>query len=96
MIVLSLQTDRGRSTPLVWLAVRGADLKGNQFHFETEVLMRLAEAADPDVAVTILADRGVDGVRCQSTWELNLQYLIRCRRNINVVAADGEKHSAHA
>lgn len=97
MIVLSLQTDHGRATPLVWLTVRDADLKGSQFRFETEVLMRLAEAIDPDVAVTIVADRGFGDVdRYQSIWELNFHYVIRFRGNINVVAADGEKRTAHA
>ena len=57
-IMLSLVTEHGRTTPLVWLTVSKATLKGQRAEYENRVLRRLREVLPEGVKVTILADRG--------------------------------------
>ena len=57
-IMLSLITDHGRATPLVWLTVNKNTLKNNRSLYEHRVLVRLAELLPPDVKVCVVADRG--------------------------------------
>jgi len=55
-IVLSLVTNHGRTTPLIWLTVSRGELKGRRNEYEDKVLARLAEVLPAGVKVTILAD----------------------------------------
>jgi hypothetical protein len=48
-IMLSLVSNHGRSTPLVWLTVDKATLKNHRNAYEDRVLRRLAEALPADV-----------------------------------------------
>jgi hypothetical protein len=57
-IMLSLVSNHGRSTPLVWLTVDKATLKNHRNAYEYRVLVQLAEALPADVKVLIVADRG--------------------------------------
>ena len=57
-IVLSLVTNHGRATPLIWRTVEKDKLKDNRNAHEDALLVRLAEVLPHDVHVTILADRG--------------------------------------
>ena len=57
-IVLSLVTRHGRTPPLLWLTVSKDELKGNRNAYEDTVLTRLSQVLNPQVKVTILADRG--------------------------------------
>ena len=57
-IALYLVTAHGRATPLVWMTVPKARLKGRRNRYEDTVLLRLQEVLPPGVKVTILADRG--------------------------------------
>jgi hypothetical protein len=55
--MLSLITDHGRATPLMWLTVDKATLKTRRSSYEHQVLVRLAEILPADVRVRIVADR---------------------------------------
>jgi hypothetical protein len=57
-ILLSLITDHGRATPLVWLTVNKNTLKNNRSLYEHRVLVRLAELLPADIKVCVVADRG--------------------------------------
>src|SRR5271167_2826332 len=103
-IMLSLITDHGRATPLVWL-VPGLDpgidkrtLKDNRSLYEHRVLVRLAELLPPDIKVCVVADRGFGDQKLYRvlTEELCFDYVIRFRGNIAVTATTGETRTAAA
>jgi hypothetical protein len=95
-IMLSLVSNHGRSTPLVWLTVDKATLKHHRNAYEDRVLRRLAEALSADVKVLILADRGFGDQKLYRflTEELKFDYLIRFRGNIAVTSTEGETRPA--
>ena len=95
-IMLSLISNHGRSTPLVWLTVDKATLKNHRNAYEYRVLVRLAEALPADVKVLIVADRGFGDQKLYRvlTEELKFDYLIRFRGNIAVTSAEGETRPA--
>jgi hypothetical protein len=97
-IMLSLVTDHGRATPLVWLTVDKKTLKDRRNLYEDRVLVRLAEILPPDVKVCILADRGFGDQKLYRllTEQLHFDYVIRFRGNITVTAASGETRTAAA
>ena len=92
-IMVSLITDHGRATPLVWLTVNKNTLKNNRSLYEHRVLVRLAELLPPDVKVCVVADRGFGDQKLYRvlTEELYFDYVIRFRGNIAVTAATGGK-----
>jgi hypothetical protein len=91
ILVASLVTSHGRSTPLIWLTVWKDELENGQSDYEDAVLRRLWEVLPADVAVTILADRGFGDRKLMALLEeLGFDYLIRIRGNITVKAANGE------
>lgn len=95
-IMLSLLTRHGRATPLVWLTVDTATLKGRRNATEYQVLVRLAEALPAAVKVCIVADRGFGDCKLYDVLaqELKFDFVIRFRGNIAVTAADGETRAA--
>ena len=96
-LMLSLVTNHGRATPLVWLTVPKDDLTDQRNDFEDTCLSRLAAVLPAGVRVTILADRGFgDSKLFGFLDELGFGYVIRFRGNIHVTAADGEKRAASA
>ena len=94
-IMLSLVTDHGRATPLVWLTVEKKTLKDRRNLYEDRVLVRLAEILPANVKVCILADRGFGDQKLYRllTEELHFDYVIRFRGNITVTAAN--RRDAH-
>ncbi|MBX3208512.1 MAG: hypothetical protein KF764_26000 [Labilithrix sp.] len=52
-------TTHGRATPLTWKTVRKSTLAGRRNDVEDEVVDRLHGAIARDVALTLLADRGL-------------------------------------
>lgn len=94
-IMLALLTEHGRATPLVWLTVDTATLKGHRNDIEYRVLVRLAEMLPAEVRVRIVADRGFGDHKLYRvlTEELRFDFVIRFRGNITVTA-DGETRSA--
>ena len=95
-IMLSLVSNHGRATPLVWLTVDKAMLKNHRNDDEDRVLRRLAEALPAGVEVLILADRGFGDQKLYRflTEELKFDYLIRFRGNIAVTSPEGETRLA--
>ncbi len=97
-IMLSLITDHGRATPLLWLTVDKRTLKDNRSLYEHRVLVRLAELLPADVKVCVVADRGFGDQKLYKvlTEELCFDYVIRFRGNIAVTATTGETRTAAA
>src|SRR5512135_833918 len=97
-IMLSLITDHGRATPLVWLTVDKGTLKHHRSLYEHRVLVRLAELLPSDVKVCVVADRGFGDQKLYRllTEELYFDYVIRFRGNIAVTASTGETRTAAA
>ena len=97
-IMLSLITEHGRATPLVWLTVSKAELKDRRSLYERRVLVRLAEIVPAGVGVCIVADRGFGDQNLYRllTEELHFEYVIRFRGNIKVTAASGVMRTAAA
>lgn len=95
-IMLSLFTDHGRTTPLVWLTVDKRTLKDQRNRHEYRALIRLAGILPPEVRVCIVADRGFGDRKLYRllTEDLHFDYIIRFRGNIAVTAADGETRTA--
>src|SRR4051794_15045361 len=56
-IMLSLITDHGRATPLVWLTVDKDTLKDNRSRYEHRVLVRLAELLPAEIKVCVRRPR---------------------------------------
>jgi len=96
-LALSLVTNHGRATPLLWLSVLKDELKDQRNDFEDLCLARLAKVLPEGVAVTILADRGFGDTKLFDFLNtLGFAYVIRFRGNIHVSAADGETRPAAA
>jgi Transposase DDE domain len=97
-IMLSLITDHGRATPLVWLTVDKRTLKNHRSFYEHYVLVRLAELLPANINVCIVADRGFGDQKLYKmlTEELCFDYVIRFRGNIAVTATTGETRTAAA
>ena len=95
-IMLSLMTDHGRATPLVWLTVDTATLRNHRNEYEYQLLLRLADMLPADTNVCVVADRGFGDQKLYRvlTEALHFNYVIRFRGNIKVTAADGEERTA--
>lgn len=94
-LMLSLLTEHGRATPLLWLTVRKAELKERRNHYEYWIVTRLAELLPTEVKVLLVADRGFGDTKLYGVLkdELHFDYVIRFRCNIKVTAA-GESRPA--
>ncbi len=95
-IMLSLITDHGRATPLVWLTVDKDTLTDHRSLYEHLVLVRLAELLPADIKVCVVADRGFGDQKLYRmlTEELCFDYVIRFRGNIAFTATNGETRTA--
>lgn len=96
MLVLSLQTEHGRSTPLLWKTHVKSHLKGNRNGHEDELLVRLRDAIPRSVKVTVVADRGFADTKLFVFLmdQLGFDFIIRLRSNTYITNADGEKRKA--
>src|SRR4051794_2482082 len=97
-IMLSLITDHGRATPLVWLTVDKDTLKHTPSRHEHRVLVRLAELLPAEIKVCVVAARGFGDQKLSRmlTEELCFDYVTRFRGNIAVTATTGETRTAAA
>jgi hypothetical protein len=94
-IALHLVTRHGRSTPLLWMTVPTAAMKGRRNEYEDTVLLRFREVLPPGVTVTVLADRGFGDQQLYDVLtDLGFQFVIRFRGNVTVHAASGETRAA--
>ncbi len=95
-LVASLQEDRGRSTPLMWMTVRKSELEDRKFgHVET-LLKRLHAAVPSSVKRTfIVADREFGNRRMYGfLQEHGFDYVLRFRQDVNVTSWEGETRVA--
>jgi len=94
-IALYLLTRHGRATPLLWKTVKKNELKQRQGEYEDAIVEQLHELLEPDVRVTLLADRGFGSqARYEHLDRLGFSFVIRFRENILVESADGESKTA--
>lgn len=90
-----LVTDHGRATPLFWKTHAKSTLKGNQKRYEQELIEQLHDWLDPNVRITLLADRGFgDQALYDLLMLLGWDFIIRFRGGVLVTAADGESKTA--
>lgn len=91
-IALYLVTRHGRAPPLLWRTVESSELKDNRNRFEDEVLVQLSHLSEPELQVTVLADRGFGDVALYDLLdELGYHYVIRFRGCIYVRTEDGRR-----
>jgi hypothetical protein len=91
-LVLSVQTNHGRSMPLMWKTVRKSTIAGKRNDIEEALILRFREAVPTDVRVVLVGDRGFGDQRFYS-WlpeELNFDYVLRIRSDILVTSKTGE------
>lgn len=94
-IAISLLTNHGRATPLVWLTVCTDELKNWRNVYEDFALDLLWQSLPPDVNVTLLADRGFGDVKLyEFLRKFGWDYVIRFRGVIEVQSAEGEVRRA--
>ena len=94
-IAASLVTSHGRATPLVWMSVKKARLKGRRNVSEDTVLLRLHEVLPLGMKVTVLADRGFGDQNLSALLtDLGFDFIIRFRGGVLVQSHDGEVRPA--
>jgi Transposase DDE domain len=97
-VVLGMQTEHGRSTPLVWKTVTRSELKDQRNDHEDDLLVMFASVVPRNVRVTVVADRGFSDSKLYSflTEALGFDYIIRFRGVVYVEDAAGERRKAKA
>jgi hypothetical protein len=97
-VVLSMLTNHGRATPLLWKTVVKSEMHGRRAEHEDVLLERFRQVLPEGVKATILADRGFAD---QSMYELlkdqlGFDFVVRFRGIVKVTSAEGETRSAIA
>jgi hypothetical protein len=95
-VAVSMITDHGRATPLMWLTVASKRLKKRRSQFEDRVLWRLRLAVPEHVRVTVLADRGFadTGLFWTLHEKMGFDYIIRFKAGTFVESSDGDARPA--
>ena len=94
-LVLALVSAHGRALPLMWKTVQKSDLKGKRNAIESELIEHLHKALDPEIVVTLLADRGFGAQTRYAHLELlGWYYVIRFKASVTVTNAAGESRPA--
>jgi Transposase DDE domain len=95
LLVASMQTDHGRSTPLLWKTVVRSSLRKRRNDYEDELLVRLREVTPRNVKVTIVADRAFADQKLYAFLRaLDFHFLIRFRSVILVTDRNGVSKKA--
>lgn len=97
-LCLSLVTNHGRATPLLWKTVELSELKDRRNSYEDE-LLHLFKACLPSerqLRVVVLADRGFGdaALYAELEEELGFDFVIRFRCNVQVETAEGVRKRA--
>lgn len=88
-------TRHGRATPLIWKTHPKSDLEGHRTQWEHDLVDELHRAMAPNVAITLLADRGFGDQKLYALLTLlGWDYVIRFRGCILVESAAGEVKAA--
>lgn len=92
---LSVLTNHGRSTALLWRTVRKSDLKNRRNLIEDLLLHRLRTLIPEPIRITIVADRGfADQKLYEYLQNLNMDYIIRFRQDFLVTDKNGVSQKA--
>ena len=95
MLVASLQTGRGRSSPLLWRTTVKSRIKGQMRGHVVAVLDQLRAAIPGDRRVIVVADRGFgDKAIYEEIRRRGFEYMVRFRSNIKVTSFEGETRTA--
>ena len=80
-LMLSMLTEHGRATGVMWETVLSATLKDNRNRYEDELLYRFSKVVPEGVKVTVVADRGFADCNLFKYLEedLGFGYVIRHR-----------------
>lgn len=89
-LTLSMITNHGRATPLVWRTFVKSDLKDRRNAFEDELLNFAAEVLLRGIKVTVLADRGFGDIKLYRFLKetLGWDYVIRFRGVVKVATSE--------
>jgi hypothetical protein len=95
-IALSMVTEHGRATPLLWLTVESKRLKSRRSSYERKVLEQLRRAVPQQIRVTVLADRGFADTKFfeSLTSTMGFDYVIRFKAGTVVESAAGTVKTA--
>jgi hypothetical protein len=95
-LVLSMITNHGRATPLVWRTVRKKGLKNRRNGYEDDLLRFAASVMPKGVRVTILADRAFGDTKLYEFLHetLGWDFVIRFRGCVMVGTAETAPHPA--
>jgi hypothetical protein len=95
-VAVSMITEHGRATPLMWLTVPSKKLKKRRSQYEDRVLWRLRLAVPEHVHVTVLADRGFadTGLFWTLQEKMRFDYVIRFKAGTFVESSEGEARPA--
>ena len=96
-VAIHLVTSHGRATPLIWKTVQKSKMSGWRNAHEDELIARLLEVIEPDVKLTILADRGFgDQKLYELLQEWDVDFVIRFRGIVAVTDQSGESRPGNA
>lgn len=85
MVVIALQTGRGRSAPLLWKTVSKAALKDRMREYEISLLEELRLSAPQDCKITVIADRGFASIELLDyLHESGFNYIVRFKANFKI------------
>jgi Transposase DDE domain len=95
-VAVSMITQHGRATPLMWLTVASKKLKKRRSQFEDRLLWRLRLAVPEHVRVTVLADRGFadTGLFWTLKEKMRFDYVIRFKAGTFVESSEGDARTA--
>src|ERR1044072_2399638 len=97
-ICLSLVTNHGRATPLLWKTVELSELKDRRNSYEDELLhfFKACLPSERQFRVVVLADRGFGDVALYAELEeeLGFHFVIRFRCNVQVETEAGVRKRA--
>lgn len=88
-------TRHGRATPLIWKTHRKSEMEGHRTEWEHDLVQQFHAAIPPNVAITLLADRGFGDQKLYELLTLlGWDYVIRFRGCIHVENAARETKPA--
>ena len=95
-LMLSMLTEHGRATALMWETVSTATLKDNRNRYEDELLYRFSKVVPDGVQVTVVAERGFADCNLFKylNEDLEFGYVIRLPASYYVTSHSGERRLA--
>ena len=95
-LMVSMLTEHGRATAVMWETVSSATLNDNRNRYEDELLYRFSKVVPAAVKVTVVADRGFADCNLFQYLdeELGFGYVIRLPASYYVTSESGERRLA--